>query len=644
MATTHHSGYRAEIDGLRAIAVLAVMFFHADLGFKGGYVGVDVFFVISGYLITRLILDDIRTGQFRLWDFWARRVRRIFPALALVVFSTLVAGWFLFLPDDFAALGRSAIAQSLLISNVHFWRESGYFDQPAEIKPLLHTWSLAVEEQFYLLFPFLLIVLRRFSQNTHLRMISVLAVVSFGLSIYCSYSAPSANFYLLPTRAWELLIGSFLAAIPSRFSSERRMQESLSVIGALAIAWAVFFYDRETRFPGASAILPCGGAGLIVWSNRNTLTVVGKILTAGPLVFIGKISYSLYLWHWPLLVFTKYWTLGSLLPGHRVFLLLGSIGVGALSWLLVEIPFRKRSIFKTRSQILAFGGLSMAVICFMGLVIRDNHGVVARIPQEALQYAKGINDRAFLIELGLKEVQRGEFIELGNGNKQLPIDLLVWGDSHAMAIMPAIDFLCKNHGIRGVAATHSSTAPLVGFKSTGRFALKEESIPFGDAIIEYIQTKGVRNVLLVGTWGSYVVDEDIAPLRLAIDRTARALKGANARVWIMKSVPQHRWSVPRALVSGVFHGRKAEDMGLPLAEHLQTQELQEKIFGANATDSATILDPTTFFLSEKNVCRIAEAGKALYCDEQHLSVAGAMMLRPLFDPIFNRLLMLTPSP
>ena len=237
LPNTNPLKYRAHVDGLRAVAVLPVLFFHADLGFTGGYVGVDVFFVISGFLITGLILRDLDAGKFSIVKFWERRVRRIMPALAVVVLASLAAGWFLLLPQGFKELGESAVAQTLLSSNIYFWIKSwigvGYFTPDAEVKPLLHTWSLAVEEQFYLFFPFLLLALKRIARHSIVPAILLLAGISFALSVWCSYRYPSANFYLLPTRAWELLIGSFLAAIPvQQRITARWLTESLSWGGA----------------------------------------------------------------------------------------------------------------------------------------------------------------------------------------------------------------------------------------------------------------------------------------------------------------------------------------------------------------------------------------------------------------------------
>ena len=640
ITNSNHLKYRAYIDGLRAVAVLAVLFFHADITCRGGYVGVDVFFVISGYLITGLILKDLDGGQFQVLKFWERRVRRILPAVAVVLLACLATGWFLLLPQGFKELGESVSAQAMLGSNIYFWIKSwigsGYFEKAAEVKPLLHTWSLAVEEQFYLLFPFLLIAFKRFSRKSLIPGILLLCGVSFSLSVCCSYLYPPVNFYFLPTRAWELLLGSFLAAIPAQRASTRWLTESLSSGGLLAILCAVFFYGRDTRFPGVAALLPCVGTALIIWANGHTLTCVGKLLAIRPVVFIGLISYSLYLWHWPILVFARYWRVAPIPPSQRMLLLLASMVLAVLSWRFVETPFRKRMILKSRVQIFSFASITTAVLLLAGLAIHKLQGVPSRIPAEALRYASGSTDRAFLHELGLKEALAGDFVELGTGDKHLPIDLLVWGDSHAMAAMPVLDILCKEHSIRGVAATHSATAPLVGYESITKWSLKE-SIAFNNAVVEFIRSKRVGDVVLVANWGGYVTDGETARLRRGLLDTISALKDKRARIWIMRQVPQHHQNVPHALAYAVWHGGDPEELGLPLAEQREAYRLQDPIFEGLATKfpGVTVLDPTDLFVSPKNLCRVAEGGKALYCDTEHLTVAGAMVLRPLFEPIFG---------
>ena len=271
-----HPAYRPEIDGLRALAILPVVLFHLHVaGFAGGYVGVDVFFVISGYLITSLIQQELDRGEFSFVRFWERRARRILPALTVVVLFSLAAGWFILTPTDLDNLGASAFAQSLFGSNVLFWLQAGYFEPGAGSKPLLHSWSLAVEEQFYLCFPFMLVLLGMVGRISRVRLIAGFLLLSLVLSVYGVADHPTAAFYLLPTRAWELLLGAVLALAPglaSRVSSADRWNEILSWLGLAAIAVAVFGYHAETPFPGLAALLPCLGTAAIIRTNEYRLT------------------------------------------------------------------------------------------------------------------------------------------------------------------------------------------------------------------------------------------------------------------------------------------------------------------------------------------------------------------------------------
>lgn len=640
--TNNHLKYQAYVDGLRAVAVLSVIFYHADLGFSGGYVGVDVFFVISGYLITGLILKELEGGHFYITEFWERRVRRIFPALAVVVLITLVAGWFLYFPSDFKELGQSVLAQALLVSNIYFYEAAGYFAQGVEVKPLLHTWSLAVEEQFYLFFPFLLIVFKRFSKHSIIPAIFLLCGGSFILSVYCSYTHPRANFYLLPTRAWELSIGSFLAAVDSRRTSVRWLAESISWIGLLAVLFAIFCYDRETRFPGVAAILPCVGAAMVIWSNNVTLTSAGKLLAIRPIVFIGLISYSLYLWHWPVLVFFKYWAVAPLPPSQRFLLLLISLVLAVFSWKFVETPFRRRALLERRSHIFAFFGLTTAVMCLAGLVIFRLDGAPSRIPAAALQYlqenpvVEGDNNSISSRVLTLMDAQNGNFNFFGTTNLGQPIDLLVWGDSHAQVEIPMLDALCKEHSVRAVAATHSQTAPLVGYESRGVWSLNRDSLAFNDAVVEFVQSKHISNVIIIARWDYYITeDKGTDRLHRGIMATIEALQNSGAKIWIMRQVPKYSWNVPKALASAVLHGHDPEQLGRPVAEQRIEMQIQNPIFEGISSSNVTILDPTDFFVDASGRCRVAKDGKSLYFDTDHVNLAGAFMLRPLFEPIFN---------
>jgi peptidoglycan/LPS O-acetylase OafA/YrhL len=387
--------YRPEIDGLRAIAVSVVVLYHAGLGAPGGFVGVDVFFVISGFLITSLIVKDLEAGTFTLAGFWERRIRRIIPALACVVLATLLAGWFMLLPNDFAELGRSAVYLGLFSANIYFWRSSGYFDGAAEQKPLLHTWSLAVEEQFYLVFPLLLVglfaipLLRR--RGGLLSLFGLGILVSLGASAWGVILRPDATFYLLPTRAWELLLGAAVALIPvpasagdgvfaGRIALTNNFRELLSSAALLGIILPSWHYTSDTPFPGIAALPPCLSTALFIWvtgvcSAESRVPLVARALSVRPLVFVGLISYSLYLWHWPLIAFSNYASMKPPSAGERWLLVVASVLLAALSWRLVEQPFRTRRLCKSRRSIFAMGGLAMGCILCVGLATQSSQAL-----------------------------------------------------------------------------------------------------------------------------------------------------------------------------------------------------------------------------------------------------------------------------
>ncbi len=627
--------YRADVDGLRAVAILPVLSFHAGLGASGGFIGVDIFFVISGYLIAGLILKDLDLGKFSIFEFWERRIRRILPAVAVVALATLAIGALLFLPQDFRNLGQSSLYQALLAANIYFWRDSGYFAQGADVKPLLHTWSLAVEEQFYLLFPFLLMAISRFCRKWLTALILILGIASFGLSVWGTYASTVATFYLLPTRAWELLTGALLASLPPQRQARRWVAECLSYLGLAAILFAVFRYNEATRFPGAAALLPCLATVIIIWANGCSLTSLGKLLAMPPVVFIGLISYSLYLWHWPLLVYARYWSFQEVPLGYRLLILAASFVLAAASWKFVESPFRKRLLLKSRPRVFAFACTVITLLAVSGLMIYQKQGLPGRFSRQALQYADGAADRPLLVSLSVDQARKGNFIELGGGDTKRPIHLVVWGDSHAMAVMPVIDALCNDYGVRGIVATHSATAPLVGYASHEKYSLGGDSIAFNDAVLAFIRKNHVSDVILAARWTSYDDGSDEIRDHLAV--TAGKLKEIGVRTWILRAVPLQPWrNAPKALAAAAIFGGNPEEMGQPLSRHKARTQREGQIMDAIAQADVTILDPTRSFLNSKGICRAAAGGYSLYFDQHHLTNRGAMLLRPLFEPIFRR--------
>lgn len=343
--------YKPEIDGLRAIAVLSVLLFHLGVPVvDGGFSGVDIFFVISGYLITSILMRDLNEGSFSIATFYRRRALRILPALSLVLVVTLILGREVLLPSEMATLGQSIIAALLFASNIFFWSELDYFTPDAKENPLLHTWSLGVEEQFYILVPILLWLLFRYARRWLVPLFALSVVISFGLAAYAVEPMPRASFYLLPTRYWELGVGSLLAMLSTRFTATGLLAHGLGALGLALVGAGIFWLTSDSIFPGPWASLPVFGAAALIAAGGQSFT--GRLLSlAGP-VWIGKISYSLYLWHWPLIVLWKLRTDPTLSALEMLCIGLLSIVLAALSTRFVEQPFRHLPKTLTNARVL----------------------------------------------------------------------------------------------------------------------------------------------------------------------------------------------------------------------------------------------------------------------------------------------------
>jgi peptidoglycan/LPS O-acetylase OafA/YrhL len=373
--------YRPEIDGLRAVAVLPVILFHAGFSvFSGGFVGVDVFFVISGYLITSILLRELAAGKFSILGFYERRARRILPALFLVILACLPFAWAWMLPWEFQDFGRSVVAVTLFGSNILFWSQGGYFAASAEGNTLLHTWSLAVEEQYYILFPLALGILWRFGLRVTAGIFILIGLISIGLSEWGWRNYPTANFYLLPTRAWELLAGSLLALWLARRCAPRgALAEAGSAAGIVMILYAILSFDKTTPFPGLWGLLPVGGTVLVVLCASHA-TWVGRLLSLRPVVGIGLISYSAYLWHQPLFAFARIRTMSHPSPKLMLALATLSLVLAWISWRYVERPFRNRVRYN-RITIFKSTVTAMAISTTIGATIITTNGFQSRFPE-----------------------------------------------------------------------------------------------------------------------------------------------------------------------------------------------------------------------------------------------------------------------
>ena len=376
--------YRSEIDGLRAIAVISVILYHAGIQtISGGFVGVDIFFVISGYLITTIILTEMEQNIFSIVNFYERRVRRILPALFLVTLVSFPFAWFLLMPSGMQDFSESLIAVATFSSNILFWMQSDYWDTASKLKPLFHTWSLAVEEQYYILFPLFLMLMWRHSKRWILGSFMLVAAISLALAEWGAYYNPSATFYLLPTRGWELAIGAGIAfyflyrkKTIRTLLSHKLVDELLGVLGLLMIGYSIFVFNKETPFPSLYTLLPTVGTGLIILFSSSQ-TIIGRLLSTKPLVAIGLISYSAYLWHQPIFSFARHLFFPE--PGYLVFLCLTILvlPLSYLTWKFVERPFRNKNTFG-RKEIFIFAIAGSLAFIVVGATGHFNEGFKQR--------------------------------------------------------------------------------------------------------------------------------------------------------------------------------------------------------------------------------------------------------------------------
>jgi peptidoglycan/LPS O-acetylase OafA/YrhL len=610
-----------------------VLFFHTGFGFSGGYVGVDVFFVISGFLITGLILKRQETGVFQFSSFWLSRIRRIVPACTFVVIATMGAAYFILLPDDYEELAKSAIAQQLMVSNFFFWRNTGYFNGAAELKPLLHLWSLAIEEQFYLAYPFLLMFLRRFSLRTAFTTLAVLTCLSLGLSEWMVHFKERLAFFLLPTRAWELLLGGLLCYTPKSFKLKPWDSLLLSWVGIGSIFAAAALFDSTTRFPGAIALLPCAGAAAVILANSADLSWVGRVLATKPFVYVGSISYSLYLWHWPILALIRHHFSNEILSIQcRAGGLVASTMLAILNLHLIETPIRKKVILTQTRRLLIASFAVTSLIFAVSLYIIIDKGLPTRFDPRVFSYAAAKNSSGFIRQVTPEQANRGDFPTFGASHGKLTC--LIWGDSHAMALVPGLDAVCKDRGISGFQATHSATAPILDFSRMEKNGLQERTDEFNRAVIKFAKSKKVDIIILSAFWNRYI---DVTAFERQLIRTMKELNDSGIRVAIVRDVAEQNGDVPLQLSKAVRLGQDVSRIGVSLKAHSERVHRSEEVLLRLAQKGLILMDPSPYFVDEHGLWRAEIEGQAMYRDGDHLSVEGSLRLTRMFDDFFANL-------
>ncbi|MGQ0673560.1 MAG: acyltransferase family protein [Hyphomicrobium sp.] len=610
--------YRSDIDGLRAVAVGSVVLFHAGVqGFGGGFVGVDIFFVISGYLITSILLTELAEGRFSIVRFYERRVKRIFPALfAMLAVSSLVAAALL-LPHDLADFGDSLAAATLFVSNVYFWQTADYFAGPAHLKPLLHTWSLSVEEQFYIAFPLLLAAIVRWGNGRLGRWLLALFVLSLVVSEWSATNSAVASFYLAPSRAWELLVGSLVALAVSRgLTLWQPLREGCGVLGLLLIAYSVATFSTATVFPGFNALVPCLGAALVILSGLASPVTASRLLSHPRMVELGLISYSLYLWHWPVLVFARHWNGGPLSPMAIAVAIAASVGLAVASWRWVEQPFRGGGLVLPRPRLFIGAAGAMAAALAFGMFADLSKGWPGRL--DGYQRPEVAGREA------LKEGQC--FLTPGQGpwNYAGPqacrgggyggLTVVVWGDSFAAHLMPGL--ASRPESTTGfVQYTASGCPPVIGLELANRPHCRAVN----DHALRIIDELEPEVVILSARWETYLPRViDISRLQATID----VLNGMGYEVVVVGQSPTFDFAHP---YDETFRSRRPVTISnAPPAIEAMLRTLR----GAHLFDVAPLF-------CEGETCRFRERAEYLFFDGGHFSLAGSAKVSAALAPLIE---------
>ena len=639
--------YRKDIDGLRALAVVPVVLFHAGIsGFSGGFVGVDIFFVISGYLITSSLLGDLDKGNYSIARFYERRIRRIIPALIFMVAVVAAAGAVMQLPADLAELGTSIVSTLLFASNISFWINSGdYFGVGSEFQPLLHTWSLSVEEQFYIVFPLALAAIVRFGRRSLLPLLFALALLaSLGLSIIGTENFKVATFYLLPTRAWELLAGSLLTVGLFTLPIGRWRAEGEGAIGLALILVPIFLYDSLPPSPGATAIPPVLGAFLVIHSGMGERsTLVGRLLSHPVPRFIGLISYSLYLWHWPIIVLTRYYLI-ELSLFDRFMIIVASFIAAVLSWRFIERPWRGRDAVLTRRPLFAATACTLVAGSAVGVLFARD-GLPQRVPQNVVlmadKKAYRNDDRA----CGRGFERRASLESLcTRGAKGAQPDMLVVGDSHAEALASAAFEAAEAVGRSGYQLTDLGYRPVLGFRKHG----EEEKYAYLNQLLTRLlaERPAIQDVIVAMYWHQAVnLDSYYNEGGAKVSGAQGVAKGLRE---LISRYPDKNFLLVLSPAHSLAFGGNAAARATLFGHEPFKPAVERVFFDAEERGYSAIVDSLASSDQRVAVVRLSDYlcddvhcygklkdGEIAYSDDNHLSYAGSKLLDAAFQQFLS---------
>ena len=653
--------YRADIDGLRAIAIIAVLLFHTGFQlFSNGYIGVDIFFVISGFLITSITVREINKGKFTFTQFYTRRVKRLFPALFTMIIVVLIMGYFYLIPIDFQHLAQSSIYTVFYISNIYFSHLSGYFQPSVITLPLIHTWTLGVEEQYYLFYPAFLVIISMFLKKRYSFWVLLAGVASFVLQlIIMSKGHVDVAFYYFPTRAWEFMMGGIIAFGTLPEVQNKVLSTLLVVIGLVFISYPFATHMKSSEL---SSVMACIGATLIIYSNTYSDNAIKKILSTKGFVFIGLLSYSLYLWHWPIL--SAYREFSALLPETlKISMLILAFAMifilSYLSYRFIETPIIKMDFSQNHKKLLVPVFAVMLLISSSSFYILYNNGLpdrfeymekVAQAPTYSYENNPNYPDYMIKAWIEPRNIKWNNLPTLGNKSAK-HVSFVIIGDSHAGALAPAFDAIAKELGIKGKLMTDSANIPFFGIDLYGRLgSVWDNSDSFSKVnqqlLILIMEHPYIKRIFLVARWTQYVDNDDVllkdnsVPSNNSIfifqeglDKTLKTFIQMNKDVYIVNDVPSIDWDVPVIIADKElllrYFGLKTKRFFPPDLKQFERSE--QTIFTlfhqAQERYDFKFLNPYKALCPNNGPCMVIDnMGYPIYVDDNHLSIHGALYI------------------
>lgn len=622
-----NQGYRADIDGMRAIAVLAIVIFHINKRLlPGGFVGVDIFFVISGYLITSQVLQKIADGTFTLQDFYRRRINRLLPALIVLLVSVLAVGAVLLSPLDLIRLAKSATLSVVGLSNFYLWHEyGGYFDSGSAEAPLLHTWSLAVEEQFYLIWPMVLVFLCRRKSWSAAHLWTAL-LLFIGVSEIGVRYAQSASYYLLPTRFFEPLMGAvlgFTLTRPGAKIPDKGISNFAGALGLFLIAGSIFCLDETAPFPGLYALPGTIGAALVILGGQCRDSVSARLLAFPPLVFVGVISYSVYLWHWPIVAYLTYFG-GEIGPVERLAMFIGALAMGWLSWRFVEQRFRytvqgaTQLTFFVKRFVGPFVAIGLVLVACIG-----GKGFPQRWNSKVMTYDEDVSTRPDQIRVGCHvTIQRYRDLPkdscvLGDRSKK-PEGIMI-GDSFANHFTGMVDVLASHDGIALQDYTMDGCAPIEGFSSQRQASYASKCVARNTMQYDMISKSHYRYVVLAAHWPADDADGTVAhKFALSVDRILSS--GAHLIIVLPNQMIDGAATCP---IRKVMYGSSRD------CSESQPPRLPQYLRALMARPTEiTFIDPNSVICGHGR-CDPVVSDTPLYRDDGHLNDVGSRLIGTL---------------